>query len=61
MGNTLPSIKPNGAFVISNVADGDHQLFVCGLSEKSYLESRAPPWEATSSAAGADCRCGDTS
>jgi len=39
MGNAPPSIKPDGSFVIPNVADGDCQLFIWGLPEDFYLKA----------------------
>ena len=39
MGNTRPSIEPDGTFVISNVADGDYQLSIRGLPEDFYLKA----------------------
>ena len=38
MGGSRPSIKPDGTFTISNVADGDYQLEMWGLPEDFYLK-----------------------
>jgi hypothetical protein len=39
MGYSRPSIKLDGAFVISNVAEGDYQLSIWGLPEDFYLKA----------------------